>query len=566
LTSENGEAPLDAAAVTEAAADEETIVDAEAEAWPAPAEATGPAPANPAVIANALAPRNPLRDPRDRRIPRVAGPCVLVMFGVTGDLAQKKLMPAVYDLANRGLLPPGFSLVGYARRDWEAEDFAQLTYRAVKEHARTPFREEVWQQLAEGIRFVQGDFDDREAFTRLCDTVHELDRERGTGGNYAFYLSIPPKFFPVVVEQLKRSGLSDPGPAGPDGRRSWRRVVIEKPFGHDLASARELNSILDGVFPAESVFRIDHYLGKETVQNILALRFANEMFEPIWNRGYVDHVQITMAEDIGIGGRAGYYDGIGAARDVIQNHLLQLLALTAMEEPVAFDADSLRAEKEKVLSAVRLPADLASGTARGQYAAGWQGGIDVPGYLEEEGIPSDSRTETYAALRLGVDTRRWAGVPFYLRAGKRLPRRMTEIALIFHRAPHLPFAATDTLELGQNALVIRIQPDEGITVRFGSKVPGTAMEVRDVNMDFAYGESFTESSPEAYERLLLDVLIGDPPLFPRQAEVELGWRILDPVEDFWAEHTKPEQYPAGSAGPASSDAMMARDGRAWRRL
>ena len=342
--------------------------------------------------------------------------------------------------------------------------------------------------------------------------------------------------------------------------------MIEKPFGHDLASARELNARLDGVFPPEAVFRIDHYLGKETVQNILALRFANEMYEPIWNRGYVDHIQITMAEDIGIGGRAGYYDGIGAARDVIQNHLLQLLALMAMEEPVAFDADSLRMEKEKVLSAVRLPADLATGTARGQYAAGWQGGRQVRGFLEEDGIPPDSRTETYAALRLGVDTRRWAGVPFYLRAGKRLPRRMTEIALIFHRAPHLPFSATDTEELGQNALVIRIQPDEGITVRFGSKVPGTAMEVRDVNMDFAYGESFTESSPEAYERLLLDVLIGDPPLFPRQQEVELGWRILDPVEDFWASYTKPEQYPAGSAGPASAEALMARDGRAWRRL
>ena len=541
------------------------------------AETGGLAPASPGVIAGLTEDTlNPLRDPRDRRIPRVAGPCVLVMFGVTGDLARKKLMPAVYDLANRGLLPPGFSLVGYARRDWADEDFTQLTYEAVKEHARTPFRDTVWQQLSEGVRFVQGDFDDDEAFDRLAQTVRQIDEERGTGGNYAFYLSIPPKFFPVVVQQLKRSGLSDPAAASgalwPDpglagsARRPWRRVVIEKPFGHDLASARELNNTLDGVFPPESVFRIDHYLGKETVQNILALRFANEMYEPIWNRSYVDHVQITMAEDIGIGGRAGYYDGIGAARDVIQNHLLQLLALTAMEEPVAFDADSLRTEKEKVLSAVRLPADLSLGTARGQYAAGWQGGVQVPGYLEEDGIPADSRTETYAALRLGVDTRRWAGVPFYLRAGKRLPRRMTEIAMMFQRAPHLPFAATDTKELGQNALVIRIQPDEGITVRFGSKVPGTAMEVRDVNMDFAYGESFTESSPEAYERLLLDVLIGDPPLFPRQQEVELGWRILDPVEDFWAEHMKPDQYPAGSAGPASAEALMARDGRAWRRL
>jgi len=490
---------------------------------------------------------------------------VLVLFGVTGDLSRKKLMPAVYDLANRGLLPPGFSLVGFARRDWEHEDFAQVIHDAVKEHARTPFNDTVWQQLAEGIRFVPGEFADDAAFDRLADTVAQLDEERGTGGNYAFYLSVPPKFFPEVEAQLKRSGLSSP-PEGPPGRRPWRRVVIEKPFGHDLASARQLNEIVNSVFGSDSVFRIDHYLGKETVQNILALRFANTMYEPIWNRSYVDHVQITMSEDIGIGGRAGYYDGIGAARDVIQNHLMQLLALTAMEEPVSFDAVSLRAEKEKVLSAVRLPEDLATGTARGQYAAGWQGGVEVPGYLEEDGIAPDSRTETYAALKLGVDTRRWAGVPFYLRTGKRLPRRMTEIALLFQRAPHLPFSATDTKELGQNAIVIRVQPDEGVTVRFGSKVPGSAMEVRDVNMDFAYGESFTENSPEAYERLLLDVLIGDPPLFPRHREVELSWEVLDPVEEFWAEHGKPDQYPAGSTGPASAEALMARDGRAWRRL
>jgi glucose-6-phosphate 1-dehydrogenase len=519
----------------------------------------------PITATGLLGSANPLRDARDRRIPRVAGPCVLVMFGVTGDLARKKLLPAIYDLANRGLLPPGFSLVGFARRDWGDEDFAQVTYRAVKEHARTPFRDEVWQQVSEGVRFVPGEFGDDDAFDRLAETVAELDTERGTGGNYAFYLSIPPRSFPDVVQQLKRSGLSD-APERPDGSRPWRRVVIEKPFGHDLASARELNDILDAVFPPESVFRIDHYLGKETVQNILALRFANTLYEPIWNRGYVDHVQITMAEDIGIGGRAGYYDGIGAARDVIQNHLLQLLALIAMEEPLSFDADSLRAEKEKVLKSVQLPEDMANGTARGQYTAGWQGGIQVPGFLEEDGIPPDSRTETYAAIRLGVDTRRWAGVPFFLRTGKRLPRRMTEIAMIFQRAPHLPFRATDTEELGQNALVIRVQPDEGVTVRFGSKVPGSAMEVRDVNMDFAYGESFTESSPEAYERLLLDVLIGDPPLFPRQQEVELSWRILDPIEDFWAEHTKPEPYVAGSSGPVGADVMMGSSGRSWRRL
>jgi glucose-6-phosphate 1-dehydrogenase len=511
---------------------------------------------------------NPLRDPRDRRIPRLAGPCVLVLFGVTGDLASKKLLPAIYDLANRGLLPPGFSLVGFARRDWTDADFVRVKYDAVKAHARTPFREDVWNQLAEGIRFVRGEFDDDAAFDRLAQTLAELDADRGTGGNYAFYLSIPPNAFPVVVQQLKRSGLSQPGqPAnGLMSGQPWRRVVIEKPFGHDLASARELNAMLDAVFPPSAVFRIDHYLGKETVQNLLAMRFSNTLFEPIWNRSYVDHVQITMAEDIGIGGRAGYYDGIGAARDVIQNHLLQLLALTAMEEPLSFAAESLRAEKEKVLAAVQIPADIAAGTARGQYSAGWQGGIEVRGFLEEDGIPADSATETYAALRLTIDNRRWAGVPFYLRTGKRLPTRMTEIAVMFQRAPHLPFDATDTRELGQNALVIRVQPDEGITLRFGSKVPGSAMEVRDVNMDFAYGESFTESSPEAYERLLLDVLIGDPPLFPRQEEVELSWKILDPIEDFWADHDKPEQYPAGTAGPESADVLLARDGRSWRRL
>jgi glucose-6-phosphate 1-dehydrogenase len=502
---------------------------------------------------------NPLRLPSDRRLNRIAGPSALIIFGVTGDLARKKLMPAVYDLANRGLLPPGFALVGFARRDWVDQDFAKVVHDAVAQYARTPFDEDVWKQLAEGIRFVQGEFDDDKAFLELKKTLAELDQTRGTMGNHAFYLSIPPKSFPQVTEQLRRSGLADQ--VGDE----WRRVVIEKPFGSDLKTARELNTVVESVFPPDSVFRIDHYLGKETVQNILALRFANEMYEPIWNANYVDHVQITMAEDIGVGGRAGYYDGIGAARDVIQNHLLQLLALTAMEEPVSFAASDLRAEKEKVLSAVRLPRDLGAATARGQYSGGWQGGERVVGFLDEDGMNPKSLTETFAAIRLDIGTRRWAGVPFYLRAGKRLGRRVTEIAVVFKRAPQYLFAESQTGVLGQNALVIRVQPDEGVTLRFGSKVPGAGMQVRDVTMDFGYGHAFTEASPEAYERLILDVLLGDPPLFPRHEEVELSWKILDPIEEFWATQGQPEQYRPGTWGPASADELLARDGRVWRR-
>ncbi len=503
---------------------------------------------------------NPLRDTRDARLPRVAGPCAVVLFGVTGDLARKKIMPAIYDLANRGLLPPGFGVVGFARREWADEDFAQEVHDSVRKHARTPFREEVWRQLSQGIRFVAGDLADPQAFDRLRETVHSLDAERGTLGNHAFYLSIPPGLFPTVVSQIQQAGLAKKSPG------AWRRVVIEKPFGHDLASAEELDRVLADVFAPDEIFRIDHYLGKETVQNILAVRFANEMFEPLWNSRYVDNIQITQAEDIGIGGRAGYYDGIGAARDVIQNHLLQLLALTAMDEPLSFDPRQVRQEKEKVLAAVTVPRDIDLHTARGQYATGWQGGVPVVGYLEEPGIPADSTTETFAAIRVDIDNRRWAGVPFYLRTGKRLGRRVTEVAVVFKRAPHLPFASTSVQELSDNALVFRIQPDEGITLRFGSKVPGvSAMEVRDVTMDFQYGDSFVDTSPEAYERLILDVLLGDPPLFPQAREVDLSWRILDPVLERWSESGRPATYASGGWGPASAYGMIARDGRTWRR-
>ncbi|QUY61473.1 Glucose-6-phosphate 1-dehydrogenase [Gulosibacter molinativorax] len=482
-----------------------------------------------------------------------------MLFGVTGDLSRKKLLPAIYDLGNRGLLSPSFGFVGFGRRDWTDDEFREFFKQNARAHARTAWSEEAWKQLSAGMRFVSGEFDEDEAFDKLSDTLDELRQSHGTRGNHAFYLSIPPRDFSIVTSQLRRSGLAQ------ESDDAWRRVIIEKPFGHDLQSARELNDIVESVFPSDSIFRIDHYLGKETVQNILALRFANTMFEPLWNANWVDHVQITMAEDIGVSGRAGYYDGVGAARDVIQNHLLQLLALTAMEEPLTFGARDLRAEKEKVLAAVRLGDDLTTTTARGQYVSGWQGGEFVRGFLEEDGMNPESTTETYAALRLEIDNRRWMGVPFYLRAGKRLGRRVTEIAVTFKKAPEYLFAPSERASLGPNALVIRVQPDEGVTLRFGSKVPGAGMRVRDVTMDMGYGHAFTESSPEAYERLILDVLLGDPPLFPRHEEVEQSWRILDPVEEFWGANGAPETYKPGTWGPESAEELLRRDGRTWRR-
>ncbi|HJD77669.1 MAG TPA: glucose-6-phosphate dehydrogenase [Corynebacterium pollutisoli] len=501
---------------------------------------------------------NPLRNTEDKRLPRIAGPSGMVIFGVTGDLARKKLLPAIYDLANRGLLPAGFTLIGFGRRSWTKPEFEDYVRQAVEAGARTRFREHVWERLAEGMHFVEGNFDD-DGFDRLAATLAEMDDTRGTAGNWAFYLSVPPDFFTAVCHQLERSGLAEAG------EESWRRVIIEKPFGHDQATARELNQVVNAVFPEESVFRIDHYLGKETVQNILALRFANQLFDPLWNAHYVDHVQITMAEDIGLGGRAGYYDGIGAARDVMQNHLLQLLALVAMEEPIAFDPAELQAEKVKVLRATNPVYPLNKTTARGQYAAGWQGSHKVKGLREEEGFDPASTTETYAACTLEINSRRWAGVPFYLRTGKRLGRRVTEIALVFKEAPHQPFLEGQTSSLGQNAIVIRVQPDEGVLMRFGSKVPGSAMEVRDVNMDFSYAEAFTEASPEAYERLILDALLDESSLFPTNEEVELSWAILDPILNFWAEKGQPEEYESGTWGPANADRMLERTGRSWRR-
>jgi glucose-6-phosphate 1-dehydrogenase len=505
------------------------------------------------------APHNPLRDPQDRRLPRIPQPCALVIFGVTGDLARKKLIPGIYDLANRGLLPASFVIAGFARRDWTDGDFETLAKEAASEHCRTPWREEVWARLASNVKFVPGSFDDDAAFDRLDRTLDELRETAGIQGNAAFYLSIPPSAFPTVLKQMDRTGMADNDRSG-----GWRRVVVEKPFGEDLTSARELNDLVDDVFTAPDVFRIDHYLGKETVQNILALRFANAMFEPVWNSRYIDSVQITMAEDVGIGSRAAFYDATGTARDVLQNHLMQLLALVAMEEPTSFDAAEIRTEKLKVLRAITLPADIARDTVRGQYLPGWVAAERAVGYLEEASVPAGSTTETYVAVTLGIQNRRWAGVPFYVRAGKRLPRRVTEIAVLFKQAPHLPFHQADVEMLGNNQLVIRVQPDEGVTLKFGSKVPGTQMEVRDITMDFQYGEAFTDSSPEAYERLILDVLLGDRTLFPDAAEVEAGWKVVDPLEEAW-QGTKPEAYRAGEWGPRAADEMLARTGRQWRR-
>ncbi len=503
---------------------------------------------------------NPLRDPADRRLPRVPEPCALVIFGIGGDLSRKKLIAAIYDLANRGLLPTDFVLVGFSRADWPGGgSFEAMARKSAKDHARTVWNEEVWRRLASNSRFVEGSFDDDAAIDELVSTMADLKQSHGIEGNAAFYLSIPPTLFPDVLKQMQRTGLSDAKKAG-----GWRRVVVEKPFGHDLPSALELNKLVDNVFPPRDVYRIDHYLGKETVQNLLALRFANQLFEPVWNGNFVDSVQITMAEDVGIGGRAAFYQATGAARDVLQNHLLQLLALTAMEEPVEFSPEAVRIEKLKALRAISLPDDLERYAVRGQYDQGWLAGERACSFRSEEGIPEDSKTETYAAVRLGIETRRWAGVPFYMRTGKRLPKRVTEISVMFKKAPHLPFSKTDTQELGHNQLVIRVQPDEGVTLKFGSKVPGSAMEVRDVAMDFLYGEAFTESSPEAYERLILDVLVGDATLFPRSEEVEASWRVIDPLEKFW-DGQEPYLYRAGEWGPKESDEMLASDGRQWRR-
>jgi glucose-6-phosphate 1-dehydrogenase len=489
-------------------------------------------------------------------------PSSLVIFGATGDLAHRKLLPALYNLAHEGQLPERFEMVGVGRRDQEHEDFRDAALDSIEQYSRTKPDSDVLEGLLDNMRYVQGDFDDDGVYEDLARTLKEFDEIAGRRLDRVFYLSTAPEFFPLIAGKLGAAGLAHDDEVEV-------RIVIEKPFGYDLASARKLNAELLEVFDEPQVFRIDHYLGKETVQNLMALRFANALFEPVWNRNYIDHVQITAAEDIGIGGRAGYYEGAGALRDLVQNHMLQLLALLAMEPPTAFDADRLRDEKLKVLEAIVPPnVDEVPGmTVRSQYGPGVVGGEKVPGYLEEAGVAPDSRTPTYAALRLHVSNWRWAGVPFYLRSGKRLDRKLTEIAVILKPVPHLAFQSSGSVGIQANQIVFTLQPDEGVSVAIGAKIPGPRMRIRPVNMEFRYGTSFLSESPEAYERLILDAMRGDATLFTRNDEIEALWGIIDPILKAWAQDTESPipQYPAGSAGPEEANSLMT-DRRKWRRL
>ncbi len=516
---------------------------------PAPAPAPDPPKGQPAEeMANLLAEG---LDP-GRRSP----PCVLVVFGASGDLTSRKLMPALARLAANRQLPPAFSVVGVARTEMDDDDFRRRMLEAVEKPSG------VWESLVAGFRYVAGDYTHPETFEQLKQVLAEIDEQRGTSGNRLYYLATVPSMFARLAKAMGEHDMNQP-----KYDDAFVRIVFEKPYGRDLASAKELDRAVLSVFDERQIYRIDHYLGKETVQNVIALRFANAIFEPIWNRRYVDHVQITVAESLGVGHRAGFYEGAGALRDIVQNHVLQVLALTLMEAPVTVDAKGIRDEKVKALRAVDIftPEEVRTEVVRAQYGEGWVEGERVGGYLSEQDVAPDSRTETYVAMKLKVDNWRWAGVPFYVRTGKRLPKRMTEVAMGFHGVPHLPFPTEATSGLGPDALVLRIQPDEGITLRFGAKIPGQSFRVRTVSMDFSYGAAFLEEAPDAYERLLLDAMVGDPTLFIRTDEVEQAWCIVDPILAAWADDPSPlPTYPSGSWGPEEADQLLERSGRRWR--
>ncbi len=498
------------------------------------------------------------------RLERVPDPCVLVLFGATGDLAHRKVVPAMYHLWRTNLLPHEFVLLAIGRREYDDDAFRAELRASLEEYSRVlPLDEAAWRSFSQHIRYNRLDFDDPAGFDELVATLDELDESEGTRGNRLFYLATQPSQFAEIVAQLGRVGLDHERHDG-----GWRRVIIEKPFGHDLDSARRLNREVGKVFRESQVYRIDHYLGKETVRNLLVFRFGNGIFEPLWNRRYVDHIQITVAESIGIESRGKFYEETGAVRDVLQNHLLQLVSLVAMEPPATFDADALRDEKVKVLRAVATrPADPLREVVRGQYGPGWVAGEPVPAYRAEPEVDPESETETFIAARLNIDDWRWSGVPFYVRTGKRLPKRATEIAIQFRAVPHHLFKDTGA-EPDANLLAIRIQPDEGIMLRFGAKVPGLGLDVRSVTMDFTYGSAFSVDAPEAYETLILDALQGDQSLFTRADEVEEAWSIADPLIDAWANAPAPDfpNYEAGTWGPAAADELLAREGKRWRRI
>ncbi|HZC31092.1 MAG TPA: glucose-6-phosphate dehydrogenase [Gaiellaceae bacterium] len=485
---------------------------------------------------------------------RTPDPCALVIFGASGDLTHKKLMPALYSLAVRRLLPTRFAIVGVARTEGDDDGFRDDMKQAVQKHGRDEFRQDVWDELAANMRYIATDFADEGGEAKLADVLTELDGQLDLGGNRVYYLAVPPPAFSTIVDALGKRRTA----------KGWTRLIVEKPFGHDLESAKQLNTLLLEHFAENEIFRIDHYLGKETVQNMLALRFANGIFEPIWNRQFIDHVQITVAESIGIEGRAGYYEAAGAIRDIFQNHLLQLLALTAMEPPIDFTAESVRNEKVKVLRALHTPGPRS--VVRGQYGRGYIEGAEVVAYREEQGVAPDSMTETYVAAKLYVDNWRWADTPFYVRMGKRLARRETTIAIEFKRAPHPPFEETASEGLRPNVLLVHVQPDEGVSLAIGAKVPGQGMTIRTVHMDFLYGGAFRTGMPEAYERLILDTILGDGTLFTRADEVEEQWLLVDAIVAAW-QRDRPgfPNYAAGTWGPPSADDLLRRDGRSWRR-
>ena len=492
---------------------------------------------------------------------RIAVPAVMVIFGATGDLSGRKLLPALYNLARQRSLPAGFAVVGAAMTEMSDGGFRKHAAQRIRQFSRTqPIDDRVLDALLSSLHYVTVDFGRLEDFKALGTKLDELDAANHVPGNRIFYCATPPPTYQTIALQLQAAGLNK--------GEGFHRIVVEKPFGSDLQSARELTQTLQKVFTEDSVYRIDHYLGKETVQNILAFRFANSIFEPVWNANLIDSVQITVAEEIGIENRGAYYDRAGAMRDIIQNHGLQLVTLTAMEPPLAFESGAVRDEKVKVLRSIRplIGEDIEQSTVRGQYTRGWVLGEQVGGYREEKNVAPDSQTETYAALRLFVDNWRWAGVPFYIRAGKRLPKRITEIRIQFKRPPHLTFGRDAMKEVDPNAITLRIQPEEGISLKFGAKVPSAGLRIRSVTMDFQYVTSFLVEAPEAYERLLLDCMIGDPTLFTRADEVEAAWTLVDPIESAWRDgRPRLQTYAAGSWGPDAAAELLKADGREWHR-